>query len=275
MRKGVDSMQKDFFMSIGKCVSEIFDIMDCGQRKCTPDHSTGPYIRDYCLLHYIEDGEGLFVINNTVHKVEKGSAFYIPPHVMTYYESDKKNPWVYKWVGIKGEGMEKYFAYAGLSVETPVKKLGRKVSESMDNVINCLKEEKDGLMLTSCIYAFLSALSENSQQKEISKSLQYVEKCEDYLERCPYKKITVTELSEYVNIDRSYLTAIFKKHRGISPQRYIMENKLRKACDFLKNTDYDVTYISQSVGYDDPFVFSHAFKKLIGMSPTEYRRKNI
>ncbi len=268
-------MNSKFFKATGKCVNEVMEIMDCGYEQCSPGHHFGPYIRDYCLLHCVEDGEGIFIINDITHTVKKGDVFYIPPHVMTYYESSKNNPWIYKWVSIKGEDVEKYFNYAGLTPETPVKKAGRKLSERMDAIINCLRFGMDELMQTSAIYAFLSELSGNTQQKEISKSLQYVEKCEEYLEQYLYKKVTVTELSKYVNIDRSYLTAIFKKHRGMSPQKYIIENKLKKACEFLKSTDYDITYIAQSVGYEDPFVFSHAFKKVIGMSPREYRNKSI
>ena len=79
-------------------------------------------------------------------------------------------------------------------------------------------------------------------------------------------------MAAHLNIDRSYLTALFKKHHGISTQQYIIKVKMEAACGYLLATDYDITRIARSVGYDDAFVFSHAFKTLHGQSPTAWRK---
>lgn len=248
----------------------------CGREECKPRHFYGPIIRDHYLIHYVESGKGRFEINKKVYNIKAGEIFYIVPNVMAYYEADKEEPWVYKWIGIKGRHIESVFKTVGLSEKNPVLAVGKEVSDSLDRVVAESEEGEDsGFRFLSAAYDFLGALVGNNHLPTTKKTndQQYVEKAMDYIWRYIYKKVTVSELAAYVNIDRSYLAGIFKKNTGLSPQQYIMEIKLKTACEYLKSTDYDITRIAQSVGYDDLFVFSHAFKKFIGKSPKKYREE--
>ncbi len=85
--------------------------------------------------------------------------------------------------------------------------------------------------------------------------------------------ITVDALAEYIGISRKYLYAIFKKNRGCSPKENIVDYRLSRACDFLKDQRLSVGQVSYSVGYTDPLMFSKMFKKKIGVSPTDFREQ--
>ena len=52
---------------------------------------------------------------------------------------------------------------------------------------------------------------------------------------------------------------------------YIIDMRVRKACEMLKYSDVSVTEIAESTGFCDIFYFSRMFKKAIGVSPTNYR----
>ena len=78
-------------------------------------------------------------------------------------------------------------------------------------------------------------------------------------------------MADELGLDRSYLHRIFKAATGASPQEYLLDLRIRKACDLLQRTDLSVSIISRSVGYEDTLYFSRLFKKKKGVSPTGYR----
>ena len=251
----------------------IFGI-HCGEEQCEPGHFFGPHIRDHYLIHYVESGKGIFEMNGKSYEIGGGEIFFIVPNIMSYYCADKKDPWVYKWVGISGKRVKEIFEKAGLSEKTPVARVGKNVENAVDKLLAAAKSGNDPqLRLAACAYELLDELVKNNGYSGEDKNMgkRYVESSIGYIHRYVYKKVTVEELAETVNVDRSYLTVLFKKYIGMSPKQYILKTKMKTACEYLESTDYDVGQIAGSVGYDDLFVFSRAFKRTIGISPTEYR----
>jgi AraC-like DNA-binding protein len=73
------------------------------------------------------------------------------------------------------------------------------------------------------------------------------------------------------NLSNSRYVAIFTQCMGMPPVRYILELRLRYACQLLESTDMSIKEISALSGYSDPHFFSKQFKKYIGVSPRDYR----
>ena len=118
--------------------------------------------------------------------------------------------------------------------------------------------ELGGTQTVADVYCGLSADAQERAMALIDKSL--------------HKPLSVAALADKVGIDRSYLCSVFKRELGCSPQQYILNRKMDKAKYFLSSTAENVKYIALSLGYDDPFVFSRAFKKVTGMSPSAWRQ---
>ena len=85
-------------------------------------------------------------------------------------------------------------------------------------------------------------------------------------------KIYVEDIAESLNINRRYLSRIFKEKKGITIQQYIINYKIKKACEFISK-GFKVNETAAMVGYEDTFTFSKIFKKNTGFSPTEYATK--
>ena len=60
---------------------------------------------------------------------------------------------------------------------------------------------------------------------------------------------------------------------GKSPNEYIIELRLQFAKSLLDNTNISIKQVSEHVGYNDQYFFSRLFKKHIGISPQEYRKR--
>ena len=78
-------------------------------------------------------------------------------------------------------------------------------------------------------------------------------------------------LASYVGISRKYLFAIFKNALGVSPKDYIIDYRMKKACEFLEDGNLSVSQVAYSVGYKDPLTFSRMFKAKLGVAPMTLR----
>lgn len=81
--------------------------------------------------------------------------------------------------------------------------------------------------------------------------------------------ITLQELGDYAEISSSYLGSIFKKVTGKTVIDYLIEIRINKSKSLLKD-GFTVSETSKLVGFNDIFYFSKVFKKLEGVSPSQY-----
>ena len=102
----------------------------------------------------------------------------------------------------------------------------------------------------------------------------------DYIDR-NFREVdcTVKSVAEKIQIDRTYLYRLFKEETGMSVIEYINWCRIRRACTMLSNTLAQIKDVALSVGFSDQLYFSKVFKKINGITPTEYRKaysdKNI
>lgn len=130
--------------------------------------------------------------------------------------------------------------------------------------------------IQSSLYAIFAKMQEsaNASYNDIeSNDNIYVTQAIDYILSNSVSDITVMDVANYLHISRSYLFALFKKHLSISPQQFLTMSRITNARELLARTDCPVATIADSCGYQNPFAFSRAFKKEVGMTPTEYRLK--
>ncbi len=82
----------------------------------------------------------------------------------------------------------------------------------------------------------------------------------------------ITDACAKLGISVSYFTKLFSKTMGISPLQYVINLRMGKAKGMLKKSHLSIKEIAGYVGYDDALHFSGEFKKITGMSPSQYKR---
>ena len=85
-------------------------------------------------------------------------------------------------------------------------------------------------------------------------------------------RIVLKDVARSFGIHPNYLTRTFHEKFGVSPKKYILDLKLKKACRLLTTTELPVSVISGSLGFDDQLAFSRIFRKNLSVSPSEYRK---
>jgi len=93
---------------------------------------------------------------------------------------------------------------------------------------------------------------------------QYVE--EHYLE-----PLTLKDLAEKYHYHFTYVSELFRKNLGQSFIGYVTLLRMKKAKALLKKTDLSVTEVAAASGYEDSSHFSKTFKKMTGVSPSDYK----
>lgn len=86
--------------------------------------------------------------------------------------------------------------------------------------------------------------------------------------------ITIRELSYIFDISESKLKSDFKKRFGIPLYQYLRRKRMERAAEMIAETDMKILEISCCLGYDNGSKFARAFCDVIGVTPSEYRRKN-
>lgn len=102
----------------------------------------------------------------------------------------------------------------------------------------------------------------------------YIHQAMEYIRNNYANGITVADVAGYVALNRSYLFTLFRRVLGVSPQECLTQFRLTWAREQLTLTDASVANIALSCGYQDPQVFSKAFKRLFGVTPVKYRKRD-
>ena len=265
--------------------NELF-LTVCGIEKCKPDKSYGPTIRDDYHIHFVLKGKGTFKINNISYPVHSEQIFMVPPDIETFYYADPSDPWEYTWVSFSGVKASYYLEKAGLTLKSPVRNTYIDPKNFLALTEDILDHHElttvNELTRTSLLYQIVSLLIKSynlENKKSGGRDIHdyspgvYVEHAIKYI-HFNYKKLTVSEVADYIGITRSYLTHVFKEKLNISPQEYIITYRLEQGCRLLRSTNLSIQAISEEIGYTDPLTFSKIFKIHYGISPKKYRQSS-
>ncbi len=107
-----------------------------------------------------------------------------------------------------------------------------------------------------------------SQQNRIRR---IADNCRKIIERDYGKKIGIMEIAEQMEVSSNYLSTIFRRETQYSVNEYLNAVRLKHAKRLLRETNLKVYEIAEQVGFSDTYYFSSVFKKLVGVTPSEYR----
>lgn len=114
----------------------------------------------------------------------------------------------------------------------------------------------------------LSHEIQNQRKNEVDG---IISKLLEYLNSNYSKDISLNNAAKQVNLSYHYLSKIFKDEIGKSFTDYLTELRIGKSIKLLGNQSLSIKEICLKIGYNDPNYYAKAFKKITGMSPTEYR----
>ncbi len=252
-------------------VSRDFTVHEYGEEQCKKGYAFGPYIRQAYFLHYVYSGKGVFEAEGKTYHLQKGQMFLICPGQLTYYKADDDDPWLYRWVSFDGGSSRMLLNSAHLSEKSPIftddeemhagRALEKMVSEGSVSFCRTM----------ALFWDFADKISRGMSVRKNSN--EYVERTKAYIHSHYMEEVSVHEMAESMGIDRSYLSRLFHKYEGISPQEYLIMYRLGLAKSLLTETKLHISEVAKMVGYSDAMDFSKIFKQKIGETPSHFRKQ--
>jgi len=98
-----------------------------------------------------------------------------------------------------------------------------------------------------------------------------IERAINYISAHINEKITETQLANLCNMSPYRFSRLFKQHCSCTFQEYLVQQRIEEAARLLANPDTPISDIAFTVGFNDASYFTRAFKRYVGVSPTEFR----
>ncbi|MGO4548673.1 AraC family transcriptional regulator [Paenibacillus sp. 2TAB23] len=250
-----------------------------GANIAKPGYHIGPRITPYYYLIMVLEGEGTFIQGGQTYPLRKNDLYCLFPQVTHEYYTTEHALLRKIFFAFDGKYALSLLERVGLTPYQPhlrdgltnaaIERMGQFFTLATDKV-----EPASDLLRLSIFHQIFDILARsNVPQDVLASSGSWLQRAKDYLEIHYADGITIESVADYVGIDRTHFSKSFSKAFGLSPMKYVQQLRMNEARLLMKQTDYKLAEIAQSVGYPDLFSFSKAFKKHVGVSPAQFRKE--
>lgn len=242
-------------------------------------------LMDYELM-LVTDGTLYIANQGTQYSVHKGQYLLMNPTDYQHgfkasdcsfywlhftYNNNQNNPEIYDSEHIPQNYMQGHMLIPETGVLSSYERIIILMKQLQDSDKR-YHEQNLNNFLTSAILAELSDQSFLYQQYGAGKKSRqlYHDIC-DYITMHVSEDISMDDLAAYFNYNKKYLTTFFRKQSGFTIKHFILQTKMDHAKAELTDTNHSVSQIAYTIGFNDVHHFSNAFKKITGLSPSDYR----
>ena len=234
-------------------------------------------IEEYIFL-YCTEGKGTIWVNGKKYVLSENEAFCIPHFRKHCYYADENSPWSILWVHFKGEDT-KYFPLDDCRI---VKFKSSHASNRMMFLFDLLFRVLEGnytvgnfIYISQVLSMVLAETYHREKKGDILEQNKHVTNIVKYMYRHISENLRLEDVCEAFDLSKSYVNSIFLKHTQHAPMVFFTNLKMRQACNMLRDSDMYVYEIAQHLGYKDQYYFSRLFKKVVGISPKEYKNNDF
>lgn len=248
-------------------------------------------------IYYLIAGTRKFFIEKEIYNISKGDLVLLDKNVMhkTAYSSDKINERAYILFDDKHiseiierfgkEEIEECFKQKVFSIPVQRREYVEGLISQLYNEYKNIDEFSHALMecylneLMIFLIRYKRHFASNSKKINIFNNSISLNSCDEniqtaagYIAENFNKNITLADAAQYVNMSSTYFSKKFKEVTGFGFKEYLLNLRIKKACELLLETKLSVTEIAYESGFNDSNYFGDVFKKSKGISPMQYRK---
>ncbi len=252
--------------------TKSLSIASFGSEKCSYPHTCEGY-RNIYILHLCIDGKGYYEVEGKKYEITAGQSFIIYPGVKMKYYPDKDNPWTYVWIDFFGSGcstlLENTAFSDGLFVTPPL---------NLDVIYPLFKKGKEDYASLNAhktkadFFNVLAFYIENFPSKKSEGEYNNFTLIKNFIDSNYFlTDMSVDYIAKKLRLHRTQIYRIVKQNTSLSVKELLDNKRIEEAKSLLVRQNISIKEIAYLVGYANPYHFSNAFKKRVGVSPRQYQ----
>ncbi len=256
--------------------SPVFNVIMAGITYPDRNYYINREKTDLWVFESVRAGRGIVRISGDEFSVKAGDVYILPAWQRHEYFSDPACPFEKIWFNVSGTlvdgltkiyGLDQTYHLSGAWLEEEFIRYLRFLSQENLTVADILNEGADGFhrLIRAIARCLPSPVAAAPEKAHLLKK---------YIDEHIEKRFTMEELAQLIFHSPSQTIRIFRTAYGQTPYDYILERKMQRACILLTHTSLLVKEIAQQLQFADEHYFSAVFRKRIGLTPREYRKKH-
>lgn len=235
---------------------------------------------------YNTRGDGTLILNGQSFHLPEGCGFFIPAGVPHEYFPNG-DYWDVRWMTPRGDRLadlyQKLGLRAGVYTLQSYARLEHQIYKMREALLN---DPAYGIhFASSLVLEYIIEFAKQSapphpvdgaQRRQPLRNSTYqrhMNAIRDYVQYHFMTRIPESELCALVGVTPQHLCRILRTCTGMSPTEYINHFRIKKAKEYLRNTDQSASEIARWCGFANNNYFCRVFKKETSLSPCEYRKQ--
>lgn len=262
----------------------------------TDSNYSGYYHWHQCIeILFVHRGEGSIIVNQQLFNIEHGMLFFFQPYQLhqIYSNVSKKVPFersIFYIDPYRAEAFLESFPYRrqlfsalwkGIQSTTIFNLSGQAqiVEWALSNYDRLSKESdyENSEHITMLLLHLLEVISMDQSvpiHTDLQRKLHYSEKIMSWIEQHYHEEFSLERLADAVHLSKAYVSRIFHQETGSKLMDYINARRIKQACQLLITSNSSVEEIGIQVGISNASYFNQVFKKMLGVTPLQYRKNH-
>lgn len=226
------------------------------------------------IIEYIVSGHGYLEINDEKYKINPGDAYMIHPGDFCTYYADKDDPYKKYWINFNFAFFftEMLKAY---NINNRVFR-GMNLSGFFDELFKLeekfVSNDEMYIHASKLIFNAIMEIALHEESNTTSTSQDIAHKVRILLNKSVSMRISIDDIAKKFYRSKNDITRQFKKKYNMTPHNYLLTIRIDRAKTFLINSKKSLAEIANHLCFSSEFHFSNTFKKMVGVSPSEFRK---
>jgi len=233
---------------------------------------------DY-LTFWVLKGRGIVEAENQTVEARAGHLITLVPGKAHAYRAIPEDPWDILWIHFSGNlaplFTKKLRAFGRVDVDMG---FDEEIQDRWFELIvsHATTSSSFKLRVDTCLSSLLGLMVHRLQLKRQAPNLTSTfdaHRLQTYIHHHLAKPITLQALAKQTHLSVPHFNRVFRKLFSTSPMQYVLQKRIAQAASLLTETSMQLKEVGFSVGCEDPYYFSRLFKKIMKVSPSQFRQE--
>lgn len=233
---------------------------------------------DRYQFEYVTKGTGYITIDDKTTTIREGDFFFINKCVSRTFYADTHDPWEKIFITVNGPLIDGLVAAYQMNDSLLV--LHSDVSQHFQQILKLLQKGNESPYAAYEATAvellkIIQTVNRGKQWDKHKNTVCHAEHILNYVDQNIYRKFSLDDLAEYFFLSKTQIIRIFNGKYKMTPMQYAIARRIALAKYHLSKSNISIAALADMLTFSDSKHFAKTFKKYVGMTPSEFRKKQF